>query len=305
MDRREITLVRSARAHLPEIEAYREVLASVYDVKVIEESALKTHGNLDILWLFMGIHRSRYGARVVVHDYRSLSTGKFPRIKDRIKKVTSAKPDLRVFLTPEIELKYGFRDQIPSACIDMGVPSFMLQRTESKVVGDFDFCYVGSISRLRGIPEMLESFIHSPYKKKKLLLVGHAEPEIIERFASENVIFSGVVSQQEVKTFIESSACCICKIPAGYPYDFQTPTKLLEYAALGKKIIANTSPCNQKAALKHEIEVNWCSDLIFDTPFDLDQSSENHSFDPNSVSWDQIIRSSGVMEKLEQVLRND
>lgn len=305
MKRREITFVRSARAQLPEIEAYQEVFSSSFNVKVIEKPELKTTKNFDILWLFMGVHHSRYAARHVVHDYRSLSTGKFPQIKDRIKKVTSATPDLRVFLSTEIEQKFGFRDKVPSACIDMGVPSFMLQRSEAKPETDYDFCYVGSISRLRGIPEMLQSFIQSPFQKKKLLLVGHAEPEIIERFASENVIFSGVVSQQEVKTFIESSACCICKIPAGYPYDFQTPTKLLEYAALGKKIIANTSPCNQKAALKHEIEVNWCSDLIFDTPFDLDQSSENHSFDPNSVSWDQIIRSSGVMEKLERVLRND
>ena len=304
MKRRHITLVRSASAHLPEIDAYQDVLSAYYDVSVVDEAELKSAGPFDILWLFMdcNAHDMEQSGLCTIID-RS-PPGDFPISKTESKKGLNGIPDLRVFLTPEIEQKFAFRDQVPSVCLDMGVPSFMLQRSHPGAETEYDFCYIGSISRLRGIPEMLEAFVKSTHAQKKLILVGHAEADIVKRYASENVIFAGAVAQTEVKSYIESSGCCICKIPEGYPYDFQTPTKLLEYAALGKRILANTSACNQKAAHKYGIDVTWCSDRIFDTAFDLMSIPENRSFDPHTVSWSNVIHKSGVFEKLDEILRH-
>jgi glycosyltransferase involved in cell wall biosynthesis len=111
--------------------------------------------------------------------------------------------------------------------------------------------FVGSFSYWHGIPT-LESAIteglQSPSRKSlRFLLVGHGPLHLQMRQKlrtfeiTGKVIFSGIVAHEEVRSYLD--ACDILVSPHvpmsdGRPF-FGSPTKLFEYMAMGKAIIAS------------------------------------------------------------------
>ncbi|OPZ73618.1 MAG: hypothetical protein BWY82_01085 [Verrucomicrobia bacterium ADurb.Bin474] len=145
-------LLDSLKAHLPEFSAYAAYFAGRYQVKRIPLSELS--GQLDlrrsIVWQFMGLAWSSVPAGCVVHDYRSLSTGRLSRLKDWLKKKVNVKPDVRVFLNAMVRDEMGFEDGVPDVILDMGVPDWISEYSGIPESFDWEYCYVGAISRDAG-----------------------------------------------------------------------------------------------------------------------------------------------------------
>ena len=299
--RPEIVLIHQEGAHLPELAAYPDVLRERFDVRDSCEPG--EAGEQAILWFFMGFYPARTRARLVIHDYRSLSIGRFAAAKDLLKRLLQPKPDLRIFLNQAVQRRLGFRDNGPALTLDMGVPDWIGQYRSSATGIDrprYGFCYVGESSRERGTDRMLAAFLRSPYRSRGLVLIGRCETAVRRRFeGAPDITFAGVLPQRELFTEICGCDYAVSHFPAHRPHDFQTPTKLLEYAALGKRIIANRSPSNVRTARNEGISIVWAGDDIFDDLQIGPGDPDNADFDYRDITWSARFARSGILERLD------
>jgi len=303
---RHILLVHQGKASLPELSAYRDYFtARSYRCEAITADRLDPHQSLPntILWLFMGLYRRRYGAEFVVHDYRSLSTGRWPRAKDRLKRMLNDRPDLRVFLNTGVRDAMGFHDGVPSLLLDMGIPEG-LQAYRTPLPAEYDFVYVGDISRERESQQMIERFLERYGTRRSLLLVGPCEEEIRAQFESyPNLHFTGRIPQEEVFARVQRANVALCFIPDRYPYRLQTPTKLLEYAALGKRIIANDLASTKETAERLGIRLRLMTGYEFPPEAELAALEENRGLDPEDLSWESVIAGAEMERYLPEPLK--
>ena len=166
-------LIHSGKANLPEIYAYKKFFKnlniSLTDIRIEQ---LKAHniGNYDFIWMFMGIDTIKTKHIFKIHDYRSLSTPPFPKVKDFLKKVINPKPHIRVFLNNNIKEKFNFKDNVPSTTIDMGIDEMFFLNYSSNEKKEFKFVYVGEITKNRKMDKFLYNFIKSDLKHEQFLL---------------------------------------------------------------------------------------------------------------------------------------
>jgi glycosyltransferase involved in cell wall biosynthesis len=293
IEARRILLVHQGKALLPELAAYRRYFtAQGYACEALTADHLDPHLTLPstILWLFMGFYPHPYRAAWVVHDYRSLSTGHCPGIKDKLKRLLHPRPDLRVFLNAALRDTIGFRDGVPSTLLDMGVPGEIGQ-LRAPLPALYDFVYVGELSRERESQRMLTRFLDRYGQRRSLLLIGPCEPAIRRRFAVHpRLYFTGRLPQEQVFGLIQRSTVGVCFVPDRRPYRLQTPTKLLEYAALGKPVIANDTPGMHRTAERLGLRLRLMQGYRFPPEEELAALLDNCHLDPQALTWDRAIR---------------
>jgi hypothetical protein len=303
MKYRKIFIIHNGKANYPEIQAYKNYFGNKYEVKDITIKELKRnkkiHNTIDeytILWYIMGFYPKKIKAGFVIHDYRSLSIGKFAKFKNFIKKVFNQKSNLRIFLNEYVANEFKFKDNIPFIFLDMGVPDYIFEiKKDPNIEEKYDFIYVGEISKERESDKMIINFVKKYGTSKTLLLVGKYEKFIYEKFYSyHNIIFTGKIEQKEVFKLIRLSKYCLNFIPNKYPYDYQTSTKLLEYAALGKKIISTLTKANIQVAKKYKINTLFVNNFEFPEENELKKIKPNIHINAKLFSWENIIKSSGI-----------
>jgi len=301
-----ILFVRSAHEAYPEIAAYRSVLSNVYETEEGDLSILKRKNGLDaaILWMIMGFYPRRPAAGMVIHDYRSLSVGRLRRIKDCVKRALNAQPDARIFQNDDIRTMMDFQDGIPSFLLPMGVPSFVLQhrrRADDSTHG-CDFCYIGAMSAERRTQEMLDSFVRRFGRSRTFHLYGMAPRFLIDRYrAFPNIVFQGRKGQGDVFDALVRARVAVNYFPTHPPHTMQTPTKLLEYAALGLRVLSNEQPSSRQACARYGFFSQWgpAQDMFAGLPDALDWP-DNTSFNPSPLLWPNVIASSGVIAFLKE-----
>ena len=306
---KKIIFIHQNKAHLPEIEAYKKYFGShgfeTHDI-VYQDLVKKDISSFEniILWYFMGFYPRKINAKLVIHDYRSLSTGRIAKAKDYLKRILNFKPHLRIFLNEEVRKNFSFDDGIPYLTIDMGLPLSIVNYIDLDTKPKYDFIYVGAVSYEREIHKLIKKFIARYGDSKSLLLVGMFDPKLKKEFDSfQNIIFTGKISQEEVFKFIKESGYSICIIPNKYPHSLQTPTKLLEYLALKSKIIVNRNPMVLKI-LKETNNIN--NVFIMDENWNLPEQNILKSIRPSSICveyflWDAILKRSGILEEIEKI----
>ncbi len=297
-----IHIQESQKAHLPEMHIYPEVLRDLYEYTVETINHPIQPSDLGVYWKFMGQQRKRPpGYQYLIHDYRSLSTGFFASAKDSIKRLTNVKPDLRIFLNEEIRDIMRFNDSIPHIILDMGVPEWINDYRGDHEHFDYKFAYVGAISRERKMDKLLDAFLDSEYRDERFLLIGKAEAKLVEQYKMcGNIVFAGSLPQKEVFKKLGEAEYAVCYFPNHRPHCFQTPTKLLEYASLGKKIIANPSVSNMRVSEQYTIHVAWGGAFVFDGLKDVSDSQDNRGFDFSRITWKERFRKSGFIDILKQ-----
>ena len=197
-----IFILHPGKANYPEIAAYRSYFSDTFIVKDGTTSQYKeipeSEKEETILWCIMGFYPFKIKAKYVIHDYRSLSVGRLPKLKDRIKRLSNTKPDLRIFQNSLMEQVMGFNDEVPSTLLPMGVPDWIFDLTPDPELAKGTYCYIGEITQERGMDHVIEAFVKSMPLEQTLVLVGHPEKSIHEKFKDrKNIIFTGKVPQQE------------------------------------------------------------------------------------------------------------
>ena len=295
-----LLFVRQPHVYLPEISAYKSYLAKQHPtVQTFESTDLQTYSptDYDILWHFMGQDIKGQG-NYVVHEYNSLSTQPFASTKNFIKRMINARPDQRVFLNEIVSKAFNFKDSVPHFLRDMGVDDAFYS-TKLSHTPQYDFICVGGLNREPTISQFLEHFSQK-MSDATLLLVGDAPAILKQRFRhAENITFKGRVSYQDIPNLMAQAKYGLNLMPDIYPFNIQTATKVLEYAALNLPIISTN--------------YQWIKDFENDyktTCFKLSANMENlslqklHQFefkipDISSLRWHNVIEQSGIFSFLK------
>ncbi|MFA6279340.1 MAG: hypothetical protein WC612_00920 [Bdellovibrionales bacterium] len=299
-----IIFVHGGREAYPEIAAYRAFFASRYETaeERPHSSALAFDLSQTIVWMIMGFYPKKPPAGFVIHDYRSLSIGRLWRIKDWVKRMANAKPDVRIFQNEAMAKAMGFGDGVPTFFLPMGVPPFVAScRAKAKESYDCDFCYIGVMSAERRTQEMIDSFLKRFGSAKIFHLYGEPEPFLGELYKENtNIVFKGRQSQQAVFAALTRARAAVNYFPNHHPHRLQTPTKLLEYAALGLRIACNEQPQSRLTSQQYGIHCWWgvAQDMFALMPDELTWP-DNQLFDPAPLLWPSVIERSGIAALLE------
>lgn len=113
--------------------------------------------------------------------------------------------------------------------------------------------YLGSLERRRGLDFLLRAFaiVARTHPSAELWFVGDAhEPEDRKFLESEaqrlglhgRVVFTGFLPRERALALVRDAAVCVSPIPPDPVYDVASPTKILEYLALAKPVVASAQP---------------------------------------------------------------
>lgn len=284
------------------LKAHLEGRIDCFD-ETYESAAARPDIGECICWHLMGMYRQNLPCKFTIHDYRSLSIGRGRRIKDLLKRHLNARPDARVSKN-EIEAVMKFRDGVETIIVDISVSDYVLEyRSKPVIEPEYDFAYVGVMSRERGMEKVLRQYADIMPSERKMLLIGAAQDGLDEEFAGvPNLIFAGRVEQREVFRQLQNCGVALGFFPNHFPHTHQTPTKLLEYGALGLRILCNEQPMNRARAADYNLKAVWRPDdaLFHDLP-PLTEWHDNYDTDPEPLLFSTHYRDSGLEELINRI----
>jgi len=293
-----ILFLRNLKALYPEIDAYinyfnnKDKFSAFDSLKLGEDYDLK---EFDVIWEIKGIGGVKLQNKVLVHDYASLSLPPFPKIKNKLKGIINPTPSLRVFLNETVKSGFNFINETPYCFRDMGIDEKFINI--AKQDKEYEFVYVGAISKKRKIDKFLRNYESSKFGK--IILIGPVDDEIYNSFKNnKDITFTGRVDYKEVPSIASKGMYGLNLIPNSYPYNLQTSTKILEYLALGLKIITTDYSWVRGFEEKHD-----CSfyKVDYDTPIDLKKLQGfdfKSNFKAESFLWDSVIKKSGIEDEI-------
>ncbi|MEG2832320.1 MAG: hypothetical protein RR923_06015 [Bacilli bacterium] len=284
----------------PEVYALHEHLRSFHSDKIFSQvlslNELKLRqSEFDVVYRMMGFSPSIFKDFKLpeIHDYASLSTGNFCFLKNIIKRNIQKKPIFRTFLNKNVFEEFKFNDGVQYGLRDMGVSKIFFNKyTFDYDNKDFDFCYVGEISYERKIDVLINEFLEQEYK---VLFIGENKTNYK---SCEKLHFYGKVSNSEIPKLVNKCRFALNFIPNKYPYNLQTSTKCLEYAAIGIPIISNSYNWVEGFSYSNNIDIlflnmNKISDFNL---HDFYFNSAKKCSSINIRNWDQIFEESGLIE---------
>lgn len=294
-----ILIVRGKKAYLPEADAYKSFFKKNYNIKIVEKLEKEDLRWADIIWKFMGIDINFFKYKkeqYIIHDYRSLSKDVY---KDKIREKINLKPNLRIFLNEEVKKGFKFEDNILNIKLDMGIDKKFISKNKNEKK-EFKFVYCGAINKFREIDKVLEWFLKNSSKEDKFLLIGEPSEEIKKEFLKYSQLkFIGKIDYEFIPEYLQKAEYAFCNIPNIFPYNIQTPTKLLEYIAMNLKIISNKTPWINKFLKENKEEKIYLYEALEDINI---QKLEQYSFQNINMEkylWDNIIQKSGLINILK------
>lgn len=282
-----LCFVHQSKAQLPELQAYVDYFRQRYQV-VINTPEANLQG-YDIVWFFMGYFRYKPKPhQFIVHEYASLSVPPFAKFKDQLKQRLNIRPNLRVFQNQQQSELLQFQDTVPVRYRDMGLSNrFVCHKNVEKKC---DLIYAGSMDRSRQLENALDIVLKlRPHTS--IWLVGQPAAYLQRRYQHyANVRFLGPVSNSQIPQLLNQARFGLNYVPDVYPYNFQTSTKLLEYAACGLPVIGNKTSWLEQFLQNQPLVYHNIFELTqWPTPQTLATSEQIL----NSWQWQQRIAAAG------------
>lgn len=259
-----VHFVHGAHAYLPELAAYAEHLQTLGHAVQMHTQAQTVPDDAAAVWWLCGRVPSgqaqRLAAAMHVHEYASASVAPLAWLKDRAKQWGQPVPDFRVFQSDWVRQRLGFRDAVPWALRDMGVPAHFLT-AQVQQPPEFDLVYLGEMSRLQHFVPLLRTLGQAGLS---LLLVGDV-PDALQKVLQAALTgpgrlhATGRVPQTEVPQHLLRARCGLNLMPDVLPLNEQTSTKMLEYLAVGLPVISNPYAWARRAAQAHADRVQFVS----------------------------------------------
>jgi glycosyltransferase involved in cell wall biosynthesis len=169
--------------------------------------------------------------------------------------------------------------------------------------------YIGTMDKLRALAIVIRAFskIRKVRDNVNLLMVGEGNDRPnLEELAStlgiqNDVIFTGQVSYSDVPDYIAAADICLCPVPALSIYKVSSPTKMFEYMAVGKPVVAIEEIPEQKEVIEEsgggilvKFEVESFADGILELLDDPDVANEmgrkGHEWVVKNRSYEAMAR---------------
>src|SRR5579871_6817623 len=294
-----IAFIHPHKAFLPEIDAYQNFFPT-YNIETI---VCKTDDiiNADVEWHFMGTDKTKKKNSVIkIHEYTSASVPPLIHLKNLSKKILNAKPDYRLFLNEYVKNKFSFKDDIPFGFRDMGISDSFLHFENSPIKKEYDFVYAESVNAGRQIDKLIEIFTRRNVEKKSLLIISKDYHELQSKFSQfDNIHFIGPIAHNEMPSQISKAKFAINFIVDEEPFNEQTSTKLLEYAAMRIPIVTTDYKWVRNFQKEHGSNFFYLKEDFSNFVFEY-VSGFDYSFpDLKNWRWENQIRKSGVVEFLQ------
>ncbi|MCR9421164.1 glycosyltransferase [Vibrio sp. RM-69-4] len=288
-----IFFVESEKALLPEIKAYKNYFSSK---GFICESGLskkiKNNKNI-IVWYFMGFNLFRKKDEIIIHEYTSLSVGRFARLKNHMKKILNCKPDVRIFQNIDVEKEMRFNDDIPSLYRDMAVSEKFF--FDKEVIKTYDFVYCGAIDKERRLDLILDKFLIDG--DKTILVLGSIPDHYYDKYNQRNINLLGKVKYDDVPNYLKQARIGINIVEDKYPYNFQTSTKILEYLACGLGVYTTKNSWCDKYQKNNKVSFSYFNMDTFNTNVECVIKQEI-----NVPCWEEVIARSKIETYLRRAL---
>jgi glycosyltransferase involved in cell wall biosynthesis len=139
--------------------------------------------------------------------------------------------------------------------VPMGVSAGLLQSAEgqkAKNIVSPSVLYLGSMYRVRHLETIVRAFrqVAAAIRAASLYFVGGEEQADIDFLREEarrlgiadRVVFTGALPREEAFAYVRAADVCLSPIFPGPILDVASPTKLVEYMAHAKPVIANDHP---------------------------------------------------------------
>lgn len=128
-----------------------------------------------------------------------------------------------------------------------------VERDAAEVDGEPRIIYLGTLMKLRRIDFLIRAFsrVLKDIPNAKLYLIGAGETDedirILKREARrlgiiDAVIFTGFLERQKAMEIVRNADVCLSPFYPTPILNSTSPTKLIEYMALGKSVVANDHP---------------------------------------------------------------
>ena len=284
-----------AHSFLPEIFAYNRFFEKMGVQVIANDTSIEP----DVCWELMGFQLTRSTpAKVYIDEYSSASTPPFKSIKDSVKSVFNRKPDYRLFLNPYVNNSFNFKDRIPYGYRDMGVDRLETSPISTK---SYDFIYTGSLEKHRKITELLKIFTDGAMRGRNILILSKDYAGWQHTYRKfDNIAFAGPCEPCEVSQFLQKAKYGVNFIPDIEPFNQQTSTKLLEYAANGLPIITTRYHWVQEFEKKYGGRFFYVDEGLSNLTEENLLAFRFITPDISGWTWDNQILNSGVLQFLEQ-----
>jgi len=296
-----IGILKNSKSYLPEIHAYSEILKKKYKVIVSsDEDYLNSISDLIIKFPGFFIKKFKFfyknkSRKIIIHDYASLSTPPFAKIKNLIKYYFSEIPNLRIFNSNFVKEEFSFKDNIPYLVRPAGVnKKFFFKENTERVA---QIVYVGSFRNKLciGFKKILKFNLN-------LIVIGVFPEKFQNEFKfHKNIFFLGYKTQDQIIEILKVSEYGLNYIPDIYPWNNQCSLKLLEYSAANLKIISNKS----KFILEFEKEFNFKFNYIENINNVNDIINYNYkNGNINSLEWNNILQQCNFINTIDSLIDN-
>lgn len=292
-----IAFVHNHKSFLPALNGYIQFF-SRYNIDCTTSTPERVASTRpDVEWHFMGLNRSGKTAKIKIHDYASASTPPFTNLKNKLKSKLNSRPDYRLFPNQFIYESFGFRDKIPYGFRDVGIiqPASEILLAIPK---EFDFIYIGEMKSRRLAP-LIKCFTRGALSGRTILFLSKdytATADSLKEYP--NIQFKGPVAADEVMEYIQSSKFGINYIPDIEPFNKQTSTKFLEYAANKIPIVTTRYPWIEKFQNKFGGNYFYLNNDLSNFTWEAVNKGSYSFPDLSEWTWDFQIRKSGVLEFL-------
>lgn len=282
-------------SYTPESYAYTNYLRSKGWVVQLD-STLDTNNDINIY--YMGIRpfwRKKEGRALEIHEYQSLSTAPYAKLKNLLKKNINNKPAGRIFLNEVVETEFSFGDKVPFIYRDMGVDDLFFKKDDTQP--EFDIVYAGSIDSRVGLIEVILSLAKMGFS---ILIIGILSDVTANRLKKySQIVLIGKVNYTEVPRFYRLARFGLNFTPDLYPYNIQTSTKTLEYMASGLGVISNRYIWAESFFKEINYSPIWLEDIhsksLYDNRLQLNLDFEQYR-------WSNILERSNFTNFLETLL---
>lgn len=281
-----IAIEITTNAFLPEAYAYRD-----YFIEKGFECDFVNKGdpsllNYDCALLFHGFHPfwKKY-PKFIIGEYHSLSTGRYNRVKDLVKRLLNVRSNIYIFLNDDVRRKMWFSNKINYTTRSMGYSEkdFESFKGEEK---KFDVVYCGSYRK--GLWEIIKKLADLGLS---IAVVG---PEI--PFEHELITSFGRKEPVEARKIISQAKYGLNYTPDVFPLNIQDSTKVIEYCAAGLGVITN-----RYKWINHFENIRKARFLSLEDVFNI-EDVENFDFsvpDLKDLKWNKIISRSEILSMLE------
>jgi glycosyltransferase involved in cell wall biosynthesis len=295
-----IAFVHPYKSFLPGLSAYQLYFTARGIKTAVYMSADTGLINADVEWHFMGRHTKRKKGVLTIHEYASVSIPPLGPVKDRIKKIINCKPDYRIFGNPYAQEQFGFKDGIPSGIRQTGVYQQDVGNKNRDPEKQYDFIYVGSVSRERKLEKLFFLFTKGPLRERTILVLSKDYDQLQDAYReSPNIRFLGPVKMTDVYGYIRRARYAINFSPDLPVYSRQPASKLLDYAACQVPILSSDNPWVRGFETEFGGSFFYLSPDLSNANWELISRFPYRFPDLSTWTWEKQIAHSGVLELLE------